>query len=118
LKVGAVGSKPVGKTSFLIKFLEGSFPEDGKRAVFDSHSYEAISGKHEVSVELYDVRSELVFSGMKLLIFFETYTFVIFYSVTDRERYLDVDRLWELDAQTHCPCVPILPVAPTTDLRY
>ena len=42
---------------------------------------------------------------------------VIFYSVTDRSSFAEVERVWSGEALTYCPGVPVVLVASKTDLR-
>ena len=117
LKACAIGSQAVGKTTFFIRFIQGSFPGDYTRAVYEPTRYETSSDEHEVSIELNDVRSRLLNPQLKPLIYQNTDVVMMFYSVSDRESYLDVERVWLVDAQTHCPGVPIVLVGTKTDLR-
>ena len=117
LKACFIGSDSVGKTSFLIRFLQGSFPGEYYRAVYPPTSYDTVSGEDNVTIELNDVRSKLESPELKPLIFQDTNVVMIFYSISDRSSFEDVEKVWTRDAITYCPGVPVVLVASKTDLR-
>ena len=117
LKACFIGSNSVGKTSFLIRFLQGSFPGEYFRAVYPITRYDTTYGNDDVTIELVDVRSKLESPELKPLIFQDINVVVIFYSVTDRSSFAEVERVWAREAITYCPGVPVVLVASKTDLR-
>ena len=117
LKGCVVGSAAVGKTSFFRRYREASSTGYYSWAVYDPTRFETSSGEQEVCIELNDVRSTWQYPQFRSHIFRNTDVLMIFYSVTDRRSYHDVEKVWLLDAHNHCQGVPVVLVATKTDIR-
>ena len=120
LKVVVVGYGGVGKTSQLIRHIEGHFPGEYIQPVLDYYNDLHFCKGRVVSLRLWDTLD--VFAG-------ENYSqhrpqcypgadlFLLLFDVTCPEQLKGIETYWVPEINQHCPDVTIILVASKIDLR-
>ncbi|KAH9482116.1 Ras-related C3 botulinum toxin substrate 1 [Psilocybe cubensis] len=141
LKLIVVGDSSVGKTSLLIRFETGKFPEhfplsayallEEKRMpragvnimayahlVFTTtYSVTHIVDGEPYIVQLWDTPGDAEYDRLRPLAYPQTDVFIMCFSVVDPDSYEDVRTKWSQETAYHNPSSPVLLVGTKTDLR-
>ena len=90
-----LGSGQVGKTSIVTRFLKGTFSDSYKATVEDLHCKDYDINGTIIRVDILDTAGNLVFPAMRRLSITTAHGFVLVYSITDHNSFLEVKQLWE-----------------------
>ena len=116
-KVVVVGDGAVGKTSLLITYTAGQFPEDYCPTVFDNYNAHVVADGEPVSLGLWDMAGREDYDRLRPLSYGETDVFLVCYSVTSPTSFENVERSWVPEISHHAPGVPWVLVGLKRDLR-
>ena len=120
IKVVTVGFGGVGKTSLLLTYTTGAFPEMYVPTMFENYVHEGqtSSGK-PVGIGLWDPSGGEDFERLRPLEYPQTDVFILCFSVENRMRrdFKNLVSYWFKELNHFCPNVPIILVATKTDLR-
>ena len=90
-----LGVGRVGKTSILRRFMYGAFHETYMETVEDIHLYHFnVTGK-SLFVSFLDTAGSIPFPAMRKLYISKAQAFVLVYSITDENSFLEAKNLWE-----------------------
>lgn len=117
VKVVVIGDGTVGKTCFLMSYVQRSFPNEYIPTIFDNHSADVdYFGKH-VLMELYDTAGQEDYNRLRLLSYPRTDVFLVCYNITDPTTLNNVENRWVKELQVKCPDTPKILVGLKCDLR-
>ncbi|NWH72890.1 RHOF protein, partial [Piaya cayana] len=117
VKAVIVGDGGCGKTSLLMVFAEGSFPEEYKPSVFEKYSARLALGKKEVTLNLYDTAGQEDYDRLRPLSYQNTNVVLICYDVMNPTSYDNVTAKWYPEVNHFCRGVPLVLIGCKTDLR-
>ncbi|KAJ7777628.1 P-loop containing nucleoside triphosphate hydrolase protein [Mycena maculata] len=117
-KLIILGDGCCGKTSLLIVFVHGTFPEAYVPYVFDHYISDAINiDGQPVALALFDTGGGEDYDRLRPLSYPQTDAFLICFAVDNRNSLENVRQKWIPEVNHFCPDVPVLLVACKTDLR-
>ena len=90
-----LGAGQVGKTSIVTRFFKGTFSDSYKATVEDLHCKDYDINGTIIRVDILDTAGNLVFPAMRRLSISTAHGFVLVYSITDYNSFLEVKQLWE-----------------------
>jgi small GTP-binding protein len=90
-----LGAGEVGKTSIVTRFFKGTFSDSYKATVEDLHCKDYDINGTIVRVDILDTAGNLAFPAMRRLSITTAHGFVLVYSITDYNSFLEVKQLWE-----------------------
>ena len=117
VKCVIVGDGNVGKTSMLMAYTEGRFPEDYVPTVFEN--YEAlmlILGK-EIKLSLWDTAGQEGYKRIRVLSYPRTDIFLVCFSIVEPGSFVNLKQRWIPEITYHCPNAPYIFVGLKSDLR-
>ncbi|CAI5797120.1 rho-related GTP-binding [Podarcis lilfordi] len=117
LKVVVVGDGGCGKTSLLLVFAEGAFPEQYAPSVFEKYTTSITLGKKEVLLHLYDTAGQEDYDRLRPLSYQSTNVVLICYDVMNPTSFDNVLIKWSHEVNHFCRGIPIVLVGCKTDLR-
>ncbi|NXH17376.1 RHOF protein, partial [Bucco capensis] len=117
VKVVIVGDGGCGKTSLLMVYAKGYFPEQHTRSVFEKYTTIVTVGKKEVTLNLYDTAGQEDCDRLRPLSYQNTNVVLICYSVMNPTSYENVAAKWYPEVNHFCRGVPVVLVGCKTDLR-
>ncbi|XP_033030076.1 rho-related GTP-binding protein RhoF isoform X2 [Lacerta agilis] len=117
LKVVVVGDGGCGKTSLLLVFAEGAFPEQYAPSVFEKYTTSITLGKKEVILHLYDTAGQEDYDRLRPLSYQSTNVVLICYDVMNPTSFDNVLIKWSHEVNHFCRGIPIVLVGCKTDLR-
>uniref|UniRef100_A0A8D0E876 Ras homolog family member F, filopodia associated n=1 Tax=Salvator merianae TaxID=96440 RepID=A0A8D0E876_SALMN len=117
LKVVVVGDGGCGKTSLLLVYTEGAFPEQYAPSVFEKYTTRVTVGKKEVTLHLYDTAGQEDYDRLRPLSYQNTNIVIICYDVMNPTSFDNVLIKWSHEVNHFCRGTPIILVGCKTDLR-
>uniref|UniRef100_A0A8C7ETW2 Ras homolog family member F, filopodia associated n=1 Tax=Neovison vison TaxID=452646 RepID=A0A8C7ETW2_NEOVI len=90
LKIVIVGDGGCGKTSLLMVYSQGSFPEDYAPSVFEKYTASVTVGSKEVTLNLYDTAGQEDYDRLRPLSYQNTHLVLICYDVMNPTSYDNV----------------------------
>ncbi|XP_064235747.1 rho-related GTP-binding protein RhoF isoform X2 [Aotus nancymaae] len=90
LKIVIVGDGGCGKTSLLMVYSQGSFPEHYAPSVFDKYTASVTVGSKEVTLNLYDTAGQEDYDRLRPLSYQNTHLVLICYDVMNPTSYDNV----------------------------
>ena len=93
--IAFLGAGRVGKTSILRRFMFGTFQETYIETVEDIHRYHVNETGKRLFVNFLDTTGSIPFPAMRELYISNAQAFVLVYSITDENSFLEVKILWE-----------------------
>ncbi|XP_007900420.1 rho-related GTP-binding protein RhoF [Callorhinchus milii] len=117
LKIVIVGDGGCGKTSLLLVFAKGDFPEQYAPSVFEKYVKDITVGNKIVTLTLYDTAGQEDYDRLRPLAYQDANVVLICYDVTNPTSYENVLIKWYPEVAHFCPGVPILLIGCKTDLR-
>ncbi|KAF7240751.1 Rho-related GTP-binding protein RhoF [Varanus komodoensis] len=117
LKVVVVGDGGCGKTSLLLVYAKGTFPEQYAPSVFEKYSTSVLVGKKEVTLHLYDTAGQEDYDRLRPLSYQNTNVVLICYDVMNPTSFDNVLIKWSHEVNHFCRGIPIVLVGCKTDLR-
>ncbi|NXS53163.1 RHOF protein, partial [Brachypteracias leptosomus] len=117
VKMVIVGDGGCGKTSLLMVYAKGAFPEQYAPSVFEKYSTSVTLGKKEVTLNLYDTAGQEDYDRLRPLSYQNTNVVLICYDVTNPTSYENVAAKWYPEVNHFCRGVPVVLIGCKTDLR-
>uniref|UniRef100_A0A8C2A984 Ras homolog family member F n=1 Tax=Cyprinus carpio TaxID=7962 RepID=A0A8C2A984_CYPCA len=117
LKIVIVGDGGCGKTSLLMVYAKGDFPEKYAPSVFDKYVTTVSYGGKDIQLNLYDTAGQEDYDRLRPLSYQEVNLVVICYDVTNPTSFDNVTIKWYPEVRHFCRDVPIILIGCKTDLR-
>ncbi|XP_059400419.1 rho-related GTP-binding protein RhoF-like [Carassius carassius] len=117
LKIVIVGDGGCGKTSLLMVYAKGDFPEKYAPSVFDKYVTTVSYGGKDIQLNLYDTAGQEDYDRLRPLSYQEANLVVICYDVTNPTSFDNVTIKWYPEVRHFCRDVPIILIGCKTDLR-
>ncbi|XP_077099621.1 rho-related GTP-binding protein RhoF isoform X2 [Siphateles boraxobius] len=117
LKIVIVGDGGCGKTSLLMVYAKGDFPEKYAPSVFDKYVTTVSYGGKDIQLNLYDTAGQEDYDRLRPLSYQEVNLVIICYDVTNPTSFDNVTIKWYPEVHHFCRDVPIILIGCKTDLR-
>ncbi|OCT98407.1 hypothetical protein XELAEV_18010639mg [Xenopus laevis] len=117
VKIVIVGDGGCGKTSLLMVFAKGSFPEKYAPSVFEKYTTTITIGNKEIFLHLYDTAGQEDYDRLRPLSYQDVNLVLICYDVTNPTSFDNVLIKWYPEVNHFCRGVPIVLIGCKTDLR-
>ncbi|TKC50272.1 rho-related GTP-binding protein RhoF isoform X1 [Monodon monoceros] len=117
LKIVIVGDGGCGKTSLLMVYSQGSFPEHYAPSVFEKYTASVTVGSKEVTLNLYDTAGQEDYDRLRPLSYQNTQLVLICYDVMNPTSYDNVLIKWFPEVTHFCRGIPMVLIGCKTDLR-
>ncbi|XP_034647563.1 rho-related GTP-binding protein RhoF [Trachemys scripta elegans] len=117
LKIVIVGDGGCGKTSLLMVYAKGAFPEKYAPSVFEKYTTSITVGNKEVILNLYDTAGQEDYDRLRPLSYQNTNMVLICYDVMNPTSYDNVLIKWYPEVSHFCRGVPLILIGCKTDLR-
>ncbi|XP_025788997.1 rho-related GTP-binding protein RhoF [Puma concolor] len=117
LKIVIVGDGGCGKTSLLMVYSQGSFPEHYAPSVFEKYTARVNVGSKEVTLNLYDTAGQEDYDRLRPLSYQNTHLVLICYDVMNPTSYENVLIKWFPEVTHFCRGTPTVLIGCKTDLR-
>ncbi|XP_055963198.1 rho-related GTP-binding protein RhoF [Sorex fumeus] len=117
LKIVIVGDGGCGKTSLLMVYCQGSFPEHYAPSVFEKYTASVMVGNQEVTLNLYDTAGQEDYDRLRPLSYQNTQLVLICYDVMNPTSYDNVLIKWFPEVTHFCRGTPMVLIGCKTDLR-
>nr|KAF6312141.1 ras-like protein family member F, filopodia associated [Pipistrellus kuhlii] len=117
LKIVIVGDGGCGKTSLLMVYSQGSFPERYAPSVFEKYTASVTVGNKEVILNLYDTAGQEDYDRLRPLSYQNTHLVLICYDVMNPTSYDNVLIKWFPEVTHFCRGTPMVLIGCKTDLR-
>ncbi|XP_053557725.1 rho-related GTP-binding protein RhoF [Bombina bombina] len=117
VKIVIVGDGGCGKTSLLMVYAKGSFPEHYAPSVFEKYSTTSTIGNKEVFLHLYDTAGQEDYDRLRPLSYQDVNLVLICFDVTNPTSFDNVLIKWYPEVHHFCRGVPIVLIGCKTDLR-
>ena len=116
VKCVVVGDGMVGKTSLLISYSTGSFPDESCRTL-DNCKVNVMVDETPFDLALWDTGGGEDYDRLRPLVYPQTDVFLICFSLVDPASFENVKTKWHPEVRHHCNNVPIILVGTKLDLR-
>ncbi|NXR46070.1 RHOD protein, partial [Hippolais icterina] len=117
IKVVVVGDGGCGKTSLLVAFAKGNFPEAYIPTVFERYTaFLQVAGK-PVKIHLWDTAGQEDYDRLRPLSYSDANVVLICFDVTDSNSFDNILTKWYPEVNHFCKGVPVLLVGCKMDLR-
>ncbi|XP_018412596.1 PREDICTED: rho-related GTP-binding protein RhoF [Nanorana parkeri] len=117
VKIVIVGDGGCGKTSLLMVYAKGSFPEQYAPSVFEKYTASITIGNKEFILHLYDTAGQEDYDRLRPLSYQDVNLVLICYDVTNPTSFDNVLIKWYPEVHHFCRGVPIVLIGCKTDLR-
>ncbi|KAM6158662.1 rho-related GTP-binding protein RhoD [Rhynchocyon petersi] len=116
-KVVLVGDGGCGKTSLLMVFLQGDFPENYAPTVFEKYSTSLqVKGK-PVHLQVWDTAGQDDYDRLRPLFYPDASVLLLCFDVTSPHSFSNISDRWYPEVSHFCEQAPIIVVGCKTDLR-
>ncbi|KAG9263413.1 rho-related GTP-binding protein RhoF [Astyanax mexicanus] len=117
LKFVIVGDGGCGKTSLLMVYAKGDFPEKYAPSVFEKYVTTVTHGGKEIQLNLYDTAGQDDYDRLRPLSYQNADLILVCYDVTNPTSYENVIIKWYPEVHHFCRDVPKILIGCKTDLR-
>ncbi|XP_074868520.1 rho-related GTP-binding protein RhoF [Carettochelys insculpta] len=117
VKIVIVGDGGCGKTSLLMVYAKGAFPEKYAPSVFEKYTTSITVGNKEVILNLYDTAGQEDYDRLRPLSYQNTNMVLICYDVMSPTSFDNVLIKWYPEVSHFCRGVPLILIGCKTDLR-
>ncbi|XP_027711911.1 rho-related GTP-binding protein RhoD [Vombatus ursinus] len=117
IKVVLVGDGGCGKTSLLMVFAKGKFPETYVPTVFERYSMALQLDGKPVNLYLWDTAGQEDYDRLRPLSYADAQVVLMCYDVMSPNSFDNILSKWYPEVTHFCPGVPIILVGCKTDLR-
>ncbi|KAJ7491735.1 small GTPase-binding protein [Mycena galericulata] len=116
-KLVIVGDGACGKTSLLIVFSQGTFPEAYTPTVFENYVADIdADGKH-IELALWDTAGQEDYDRLRPLSYPDAHVILICFAVDNPDSLDNVKEKWITEVLHFCPRLPVILVGCKADLR-
>ncbi len=116
-KLVIVGDGYCGKTSLLMSFKDGQFPEVYVPTVFDDYSANLVVDGHSLQLHLWDTAGQEDYERLRPLAYPDSNVILICFTVDSHSSLDNVRDVWLPEVLHYCHNVPIFLVCCKKDLR-
>lgn len=117
LKIVIVGDGGCGKTSLLMVYAKGDFPEKYAPSVFEKYVSTISLGGKEIRLNLYDTAGQDDYDRLRPLSYQEANLILVCFDVTNPNSFENVLIKWFPEVKHFCREVPVILIGCKTDLR-
>ncbi|KAG2470751.1 RHOF protein, partial [Polypterus senegalus] len=117
LKIVIVGDGGCGKTSLLMVYAKGDFPEKYAPSVFEKYVTKIKVGSKEINLNLYDTAGQEDYDRLRPLSYQNANLVMVCYDVTNPTSFDNILIKWYPEVNHFCRGVPIILIGCKTDLR-
>ncbi|XP_030005111.1 rho-related GTP-binding protein RhoF [Sphaeramia orbicularis] len=117
LKIVIVGDGGCGKTSLLMVYAKGDFPEKYAPSVFEKYVTTISLGGKEIKLNLYDTAGQDDYDRLRPLSYQEANLVLVCFDVTNPTSYDNVLIKWFPEVKHFCRDTPVVLIGCKTDLR-
>ncbi|KAM4527844.1 rho-related GTP-binding protein RhoF [Odontesthes bonariensis] len=117
LKIVIVGDGGCGKTSLLMVYAKGDFPEKYAPSVFEKYVTTISLGGKEIKLNLYDTAGQDDYDRLRPLSYQEANLILVCFDVTNPTSFENVLIKWFPEVRHFCPNIPVILIGCKTDLR-
>ncbi|MBN3280683.1 RHOF protein, partial [Polyodon spathula] len=117
LKIVIVGDGGCGKTSLLMVYAKGDFPEKYAPSVFEKYVSSIKVGNKEINLNLYDTAGQEDYDRLRPLSYQNANLVIVCYDVTNPTSFDNVLIKWFPEVNHFCLGVPIILIGCKTDQR-
>lgn len=117
LKIVIVGDGGCGKTSLLMVYAKGDFPEKYAPSVFEKYATTISLGGKEIKLNLYDTAGQDDYDRLRPLSYQEADLILVCFDVTNPTSYENVLIKWHPEVKHFCRETPVILIGCKTDLR-
>ncbi|XP_028830389.1 rho-related GTP-binding protein RhoF [Denticeps clupeoides] len=117
LKIVIVGDGGCGKTSLLMVYAKGDFPEKYAPSVFDKYASTVTHGGKEFQLSLYDTAGQDDYDRLRPISYQDADVVLVCYDVTNPTSFENVLIKWYPEVNHFCRDVPVILIGCKTDLR-
>ncbi|XP_036972280.1 rho-related GTP-binding protein RhoF [Acanthopagrus latus] len=117
LKIVIVGDGGCGKTSLLMVYAKGDFPEKYAPSVFEKYVTTISLGGKEIKLNLYDTAGQEDYDRLRPLSYQEANLVLICFDVTNPTSFENVLIKWFPEVRHFCRDIPVILIGCKTDLR-
>ncbi|CAL8280933.1 rho-related GTP-binding protein RhoF isoform X1 [Gadus morhua] len=117
LKIVIVGDGGCGKTSLLMVYAKGDFPEKYAPSVFEKYVTTITHGGKNIRLNLYDTAGQDDYDRLRPLSYQEAHLIMVCYDVTNPTSFENVLIKWHPELKHFCKDIPVILIGCKTDLR-
>ncbi|XP_048216582.1 rho-related GTP-binding protein RhoD isoform X2 [Perognathus longimembris pacificus] len=117
VKVVVVGDGGCGKTSLLLVFTQGNFPERYTPTVFERYAVDLQMKGKPVCLQIWDTAGQDDYDRLRPLFYSDANVLLLCFDVTSPSSFENVFNRWYPEVTHFCKGVPIIVVGCKTDLR-
>ncbi|XP_037608270.1 rho-related GTP-binding protein RhoF [Sebastes umbrosus] len=117
LKIVIVGDGGCGKTSLVMVYAKGDFPEKYAPSVFEKYVTTISLGGKEIKLNLYDTAGQEDYDRLRPLSYQEVDLVLVCFDVTNPTSHENVLIKWHPEVKHFCPDTPVILIGCKTDLR-
>ncbi|XP_041666397.1 rho-related GTP-binding protein RhoF isoform X2 [Cheilinus undulatus] len=117
LKIVIVGDGGCGKTSLLMVYAKGDFPEKYAPSVFEKYVTTITLGGKEIKLNLYDTAGQEDYDRLRPLSYQEANLVLVCFDVTNPTSFENVMIKWYPEVRHFCRDIPVILIGCKTDLR-
>ncbi|XP_023145969.2 rho-related GTP-binding protein RhoF [Amphiprion ocellaris] len=117
LKIVIVGDGGCGKTSLVMVYAKGDFPEKYAPSVFEKYVATVSIGGKEIKLNLYDTAGQEDYDRLRPLSYQEANLILVCFDVTNPTSFENVMIKWYPEVKHFCQDVPVILIGCKTDLR-
>ncbi|XP_068190934.1 rho-related GTP-binding protein RhoF [Antennarius striatus] len=117
IKIVVVGDGGCGKTSLLMVYAKGDFPEKYAPSVFEKYVTTISLGRKEIKLYLYDTAGQEDYDRLRPLSYQAASLILVCFDVTNPTSFENVLIKWFPEVKHFCQDVPVILIGCKTDLR-
>ncbi|XP_059565922.1 rho-related GTP-binding protein RhoD [Myotis daubentonii] len=117
VKVVLVGDGGCGKTSLLMVFAEGDFPESYTPTVFERLTVNLQMKGNPVELQIWDTAGQVDYDRLRPLFYPDASVLLLCFDVTNPHSFENILNRWYPEVNHFCKGVPVILVGCKTDLR-
>ncbi|XP_055009406.1 rho-related GTP-binding protein RhoF isoform X2 [Boleophthalmus pectinirostris] len=117
LKIVIVGDGGCGKTSLLMVYAKGDFPETYAPSVFEKYNTTISLGGKEIRLNLYDTAGQDDYDRLRPLAYQEANVVLVCFDVTNPTSFENVLIKWFPEVKHFCRDTPLILIGCKIDLR-
>ena len=117
IKCVVVGDGAVGKTSMLIRYVQGTFPTDYIPTIFENYVKQIVIDKKAYNLQLWDTAGQEEYQKLRPMSYPETNVFLLCFSLVSPSSLENISAIWSSEVRTAVPNSLIILVGTKMDMR-